>query len=123
LFTTNPTWTDLGTNPDLLNEKPASNYLSCSTAFKGAYCLHHWGDECVCMCARALTCVRACVCVCGGGGRAGERVGEQGTLTMPCEVESYADTQKFVHRTAYSRVLLQKLVVTQLVKFPTFYGT
>jgi hypothetical protein len=33
LYTTNPTWTDLGSNPGLRGEKPATNRLSNDTAF------------------------------------------------------------------------------------------
>jgi hypothetical protein len=32
LSTTNPTWTDLSTNPGLCGEKPATNHLSYGTA-------------------------------------------------------------------------------------------
>jgi hypothetical protein len=37
LSTTNPTWTDPGSNPDLRNERTATNRLSHGTAW-GVYC-------------------------------------------------------------------------------------
>jgi hypothetical protein len=37
LSTTNPTWTDLGSNPGLRGERPATNRLSHGTAFVICY--------------------------------------------------------------------------------------
>jgi hypothetical protein len=38
LSTTNPTWTDPGSNPGLRNEKPATNRLSHGTALVNILC-------------------------------------------------------------------------------------
>jgi hypothetical protein len=37
LSTTNPTWTDLGSNPRLRGERPATNHLRHDTAFLALY--------------------------------------------------------------------------------------
>jgi hypothetical protein len=37
LSTTNPTWTDPGSNPGLRGERPATNRLSCGTAYRSIW--------------------------------------------------------------------------------------
>jgi hypothetical protein len=39
LSTTNPTWTESGSNPGLRGERPATNHLSHGTALYVCYCL------------------------------------------------------------------------------------
>jgi hypothetical protein len=41
LSTTNPTWTDPGSNPDLRGGRPAANRLSHGTAIYRGYFLHN----------------------------------------------------------------------------------
>jgi hypothetical protein len=87
LFTTNPTWTDPGSNPSLRGERPATNRLSHDTAMM--YCDKpvkvKWRNLIVavasCSCRRQYTCVHVHYC-CSEGRRCYELSAGPGTSTL-----------------------------------------